>query len=531
MITFSDFSFQYSKTDSPVLRRLNLNYSPGEFSLICGPTGSGKSTFLKTINGLAPHFTGGTARGRILLAGQDVSGSLPHQLAELVGYVNQQPEGSFVADTVEDELAYGLEQLGIAPAKMHEAIVAIADSLGLADLLTKPLGYLSGGQQQRVAIGAAIAAGQRILVLDEPTSALDSEAAEELLRLLTQLAHESRITVLIAEHRIERLIGLVDSVTMVHPDGSVTKSEPAKAFNDYRMVPPLVELAQRLDWKPLPLDIEAAESFWNSSRVATNPRIPFRRDLTSTVLQVSDLGVNFGGESALHPSSFSVAECEVLAIVGKNGSGKSSLLWAIQGSGMRTSGKSLINGVDPAQLAAADRFEQVCLVPQNAADLLFLNSLAEELEESDRFAKVSAATTAGLFARLAGRLDPIRHPRDLSAGQQLALVLALQLVKGARVLLLDEPTRGLDYEAKRQLATQIATLKSSGKAVLVATHDLEFVSLVADSVLELVEGRVISHLPVAEALASGTALATQISSLVRQPGVISINDVLGVDHA
>jgi energy-coupling factor transport system ATP-binding protein len=184
---------------------------------------------------------------------------------------------------------------------------------------------------------------------------------------------------------------------------------------------------------------------------------------------------------------------------------------------------------DISKMTAQERLSFITMVPQNAADLLFLNTLADELAESDRFATVAPSTTATIFASLAGRVDPKRHPRDLSAGQQLALVLALQLVKGANVLLLDEPTRGLDYEAKRELAKQLAILKDQGKAVLLASHDIEFVAQVADRIVVLEKGRIVESGTPGEVLAFGKPLASQIAQIVQQPGAVCLSDIFEGD--
>jgi energy-coupling factor transport system ATP-binding protein len=211
--------------------------------------------------------------------------------------------------------------------------------------------------------------------------------------------------------------------------------------------------------------------------------------------------------------------------MGKNGSGKSSALWAIQGGGKRTSGSVQTQFGDPGLLPAAERLCVLTLVPQKAADLLFLNSLADELSESDKFAHLSDSGTSRIFESLTGRLDPKIHPRDLSAGQQLALVLALQLVKGAGILLLDEPTRGLDYAAKRSLAKQLRSLRKEGKAVLVASHDVEFIALVADRVLNLESGTLVSDESAQIALGFGSMHPTQISLITSEPGLLTLHQI------
>lgn len=523
MIALKDVNFGYAGTERPALSRVNLEFQPGEFSLVCGATGSGKSTLLRILNGLAPHFTGGSLSGSLVIDGTDVTGSKPHELASMVGFVNQQPESSFVSDTVKQELVYGMEQLGFKREVMAKAIDRVSKLLEIEELIDRPLSWLSGGQQQRVAIAAALAAGQKILLLDEPTSALDPEAAAEIIGVLKSLAHQHGITVILVEHRIERVIELVDSVVIVANDGLVTKGG-YEQFENYHLVPPVIGLSTLLSWQPVTVGVASAKAKWHQEPKVWKPIV--NEHLTEEVaMEVSDLSVRYDGIAAVSDVSFKVHKGEVVALMGKNGSGKSSALWAIQGGGKRTSGSVQTQFGDPGLLPAAERLCVLTLVPQKAADLLFLNSLADELSESDKFAHLSDSGTSRIFESLTGRLDPKIHPRDLSAGQQLALVLALQLVKGAGILLLDEPTRGLDYAAKRSLAKQIRSLRKEGKAVLVASHDVEFVALVADRVLHLESGKLLSDEPAAKALGFGSAHPTQISQITCEPGLMTLHQI------
>ena len=523
MISLRDVSFGYAGTERPALSRVNLDFLPGEFSLVCGATGSGKSTLLRILNGLAPHFTGGSLSGFLVVNGKDVTGSKPHELASQVGFVNQQPESSFVSDTVKQELVYGMEQLGFSRQVMAEAIERVAKLLEIEELIDRPLGWLSGGQQQRVAIASALAAGQKILLLDEPTSALDPEAAAEIISVLKSLAHEHGITVILVEHRIERVIELVDSVVVVANDGLVTKGG-YEQFENYHLVPPVIGLSTLLSWKPVTVSVAEAKAKWDQAPTPWKPLV--NEHISQEVaMEVTDLSVSYDNVAAVSDVSFRVHKGEVVALMGKNGSGKSSALWAIQGGGRRTAGSVQTQFGDPKSLTADERLCILTLVPQKAADLLFLNSLAEELTESDKFAQLSDSGTSRIFESLTGRLDPKIHPRDLSAGQQLALVLALQLVKGAGILLLDEPTRGLDYAAKRSLAKQIRSLRKEGKSVLVASHDVEFVALVADRVLRLENGKLISDELATVALGAGSSHPTQVSQITSQPGLLTLHQL------
>jgi energy-coupling factor transport system ATP-binding protein len=525
VIALQDVTFGYLETERPSLNRVTLEFSSGEFSLVCGATGSGKSTLLRILNGLAPHFTGGVLSGSVFINGQEVTGLKPHDLALQVGFVNQQPESSFVTDTVEQELVYGMEQLGFERSQMEQSLEKVAALLEISHLLEKPLSWLSGGQQQRVAIAAALAAGQKILLLDEPTSALDPEAAAEIIGVLKSLAHDHGITVILVEHRIERVIELVDSVVVVANDGLVTKGS-YEQFENYHLVPPVIGISTKLGWNPITVSVAQAKAQWEQKPARWRPIV--NDDLRSKIaLDVSGLSVSYKDVTAVSDVSLQVHSGEVVALMGKNGSGKSSVLWAIQGGGKRDSGLVTTEFGDPNSLSAEEKLCVLTLVPQKAADLLFLNSLADELAESDKYAQQSEPATSKIFEAMAGRLDPKIHPRDLSAGQQLALVLALQLVKGAGIVLLDEPTRGLDYAAKRSLAKQIRTLRSEGKAVLVASHDVEFVSLVADRVLEINNGRLVSNQDVQTALGVGASHPTQMSQISMEQGLVHLGQIEG----
>ena len=530
MIEIKNLTFSYldsegkKKSENPQLNRVNLSINSGEFVLVCGPTGSGKSTFLKTLNGLAPNFTGGVISGELLQDGINLLGSEPHEFSHLVGYVNQQPEGAFVADIVLDEIVYSAEQLAISKEQIKESLDHLVELLGLEGMLHRPLTTLSGGQQQRVAIAAALIGGAKVLLLDEPTSALDLKGATEVLELLQKLSREEGVSVLLAEHRISRVIGAVDSVIVVHGDGSVTKGKPAEQFNDSRFDPPIIELGKKLGWNPLAMTSNQGRKLWEQK-----PAEYTRRKINepgALVLETKELEVTFGKVTAVKPTNLKLFGNQVTALMGENGSGKTTLCWAIQGSGYRTSGTVHTVAGDPKDLSTQDRLALVTMVPQRASDLLFLNSLAEELKESDNFARVQPGTTAALFLKLAGRIDTAIHPRDLSAGQQLSLVLAIQLVKNAPVLVLDEPTRGLDYAAKRALAKQLDQLRTNNRAVLLATHDIEFVAMVADRVVVIDSGELVLDSNPLEVLGTGKELSSQIAEITGEQGLITIEQVL-----
>ncbi|MSX38347.1 MAG: ATP-binding cassette domain-containing protein, partial [Actinobacteria bacterium] len=259
MIRFEDVSVVYDGASRPVLSHVNLHVPEGELVLVVGRTGSGKSTLLRCVNGLVPHFTGGTLSGRVTVEGRDTRTHPPRELADIVGIVAQDPLSGFVTDMVEDELAYGMESIGLAPAVMRRRVEETLDLLGLADLRNRPLLSLSAGQRQRVAIGSVLTTHPRILVLDEPTSALDPGAAEEVLAALQRLVHDLGVTVLLAEHRLERVVQYADRVILVPGAGEpVVVGTPADIMISAPVAPPVVELGRLAGWAPLPLSVRDA---------------------------------------------------------------------------------------------------------------------------------------------------------------------------------------------------------------------------------------------------------------------------------
>ena len=259
MIRFEDVSVRYPGGDHAVLSRVDLTVPEGELCLVIGRTGSGKSTLLRAVNGLVPHFTGGLLSGRVTVAGRDTRDHPPRDLADVVGYVGQDPLATFVTDVVEEELAYGMESQGLAGDVMRRRVEEVLDLLGMADVRDRPLMSLSAGQQQRVAIGSVLAAHPKVLVLDEPTSALDPPAAEEVLALLQRLVHDLGLTVLLAEHRLERVVQYADRIVLMPGGGApVIVGLPGEVMTTAPVAPPVVELARLAGWAPLPLSVRDA---------------------------------------------------------------------------------------------------------------------------------------------------------------------------------------------------------------------------------------------------------------------------------
>lgn len=538
IIRWESVSVTYHEAAKPTIENIDLAVTEGELALVIGPTGSGKSTLLRTINGLVPHFTGGTLHGRVLVDGRDTATHPPRELADVVGYVAQDPRSGFVTDTVEEELAYTMESLGIAPDAMRRRVEETLDLLGLADLRSRPLGMLSGGQRQRVAIGSVLTATPRILVLDEPTSALDPAAAEEVLAAVQRLVHDLGITVVLAEHRLERVVEYADRVILMPGDGrSLIVGEPAGVMSAAPIAPPVVRLARIAGWSPVPLSVRDARRVAGDLRArlhaadasSTLPEPPppdTGRSVDApqallagdTVLAtVRDLVVAHGSTIALSGVSWQLHSHEVVALMGRNGAGKSTLLGALVGMHAASRGQVTVAGTDPRQLRGSELVRTIGLVPQEFTDLLTRSTVSQECHDADHDAQAPPGTTAAILADLAPDIASAAHPRDLSEGQRLSLALAVVLSGRPPVICLDEPTRGLDYDTKERLIAILRRIQAEGHAIVVATHDVELVAELATRVVILADGQIVADGPTAAVVVSSPLFAPQVAKVLSTP--------------
>ncbi|MFJ8583734.1 ABC transporter ATP-binding protein [Streptomyces sp. NPDC093595] len=592
MIRFENVSVTYDGAREAVLRDVDLTIPEGELVLLVGPSGSGKSTLLSAVSGLVPHFTGGTLRGRVTVDGRDTRTHPPRELADVVGTVGQDPLAHFVTDTVEDELAYGMESLGLPPAVMRRRVEETLDLLGLAPLRDRPIATLSGGQRQRVAIGSVLTPHPKVLVLDEPTSALDPAAAEEVLAVLQRLVHDLGTTVLMAEHRLERVVQYADRVALLRSPGApVLLGPPAEVMALSPVHPPVVALARVAGWSPPPLTVRAARRLAPGLRArladasppartapvapaaparpadqapappttsggesggagdpagargalrrllrrrgtGTGPGESTSTDLaeaeavvkseavarteavvrTEALVEAAALRVRRGSVEALRRVDLAVRGGETVALMGRNGAGKSTLLGALVGMVEPAGGRVLVGGCVPHRTAPREMVRRAGLVPQEPRDLLYADTVAAECAAADAGAR--PGTCRELVARLLPGIGDGTHPRDLSEGQRLALALAVVLTARPPLLLLDEPTRGLDYAAKARLVAVLRDLAADGHGILLATHDVELAAELADRVVVLAEGEVVADGPAAEVVTSSPAFAPQVAKIL-----------------
>ncbi len=538
MIQLDQLDYRYPGSPSPVLQQLSLEIQEGEFLLVMGPSGAGKSTFLRCLNGLVPHFYGGTIAGKVRVGDRDPVALGPRGMADLVGFVLQDPEAQFVVDRVEDELAFALENQGLDPVRMRKRVEEVLDQLNIAPLRGRSVTTLSGGERQRVAIAAVMTLQPQVLVLDEPTSQLDPQGAEEVLDTLVKLNQDLGLTIVLSEHRLERVVQYVDRILYFPGEGQPPLlDEPRAVLNQVEMAPPLVTLAKALDWSPLPLTLKEARPF---ARAAARDRKPpcFSESLPAPDLQatatiaVEGVAFSYNGHRALQGISLRVHRGEFVALMGRNGSGKTTLLKHLVGLLKPEQGRVIVgsgNGrgpMDTRRTSVEEIIRLVGYVPQNPNALLFNDTVRQELEFTRMGHGLPPQDQAGLLGTLGLEGLAESYPRDLSVGERQRVALASILAAEPQILLLDEPTRGLDYQQKAALVDFLRKEKARGRTILMATHDVELVATCADRVVLLAEGQVVVDDSVRRVMSESLVFSSQINKLFRHPGLLTVDDAL-----
>lgn len=540
MITLDHLSYTYPQAPKPVLHDISFDIPEGSFVLVAGASGAGKSTLLRCINGLVPHFSGGTLAGNILVNGLNPVLATPQQMSQHVGFVFQDPEAQFVVDQVEDEIAFALENSAMHPQEMRIRVEEVLDLLDLAPLRERRLDMISGGERQRVAIAAALAMRPQILVLDEPTSQLDPKSAEDVLNALVRLNSDLGLTILMAEHRMERVLSFVDTVLFLTGDeqaGGVLFGTPQQILPQIDLVPPLVALGKALAWEPLPLTIkegmryarqERARMALPTSNETTSQSTPRPAPAGSPYLHMQHVEVMYQRTPILRGITLDVHAGEIVTLMGRNGSGKTTLLKTLVGLVQPRKGTVMVAGQSLAGRDVADICRQVGYLPQDPNALLFAESVQEEWEITLRNHGME-----GEHKRITELLDVLGltdkagcYPRDLSVGERQRVALGAIAIPYPGALLLDEPTRGLDYSAKQSLIGLLRRLRDDGLALVLVTHDVELAAAIASRVVLMSQGEIIANGHPADVMAASPLFAPQMSRLFAGTGWLTYEDVL-----
>jgi len=522
IVEVRDLQYTYPNASAPALRGLDLTVEEGEFILLTGPSGCGKTTFCRCLNGLIPHFYSGELRGEVVVVGLSTRDHPTTELARHVGLIFQNPDNQIFALTVEKDVAFGLENLGVEKARMRKAVDWALGVTGISDLRHRATHELSGGQKQRLAIASILAMRPRVIVLDEPTSFLDPVGAERIFEVLDSLNREYRMTIILIEHRMDLAVRHVDRAIVFTGGKIVADGPPYEVFasEDTRLtgvgIPKIVELSKLLSrrgivFKENPL---TADSFVENietriSRIEAGRRErPVPADVGGLIdeqrgrpiIEVAGVSYTYpSGVQALRDVSLTIHQGEFVAIMGENGAGKTTLVKHFNGLLKPQDGRVVVDGVDVSQVSVASLSRNVGLVFQNPDDQLFSENVEEEISFALRNFGFESEVIEKRVEWALNLLDLERYrkssPFILSGGERKRTALASVLAWDPEVVVLDEPTIGQDYAQKERLRHFLMQLRTQGKTPIIVTHDVEFVAECRPRIILMADGRIISDGP------------------------------------
>lgn len=526
-IKIKDLTYAYPKSKTPSLKNIDLEIEEGQFVLILGGSGSGKSTLLRAIAGLIPGFYGGTLKGSVQIDNMEINQLSRREIVQKIGILFQDPENQIVMTDVEHELTFGLENIGIPLNIMKRRVMEISESLDLFPILNRGIEELSGGQKQKVALGSILAMQPEVLLLDEPTSQLDPVSGEDTIALAKRLNEDNGLTVVLVEQRLERCFHIADRVIIIE-NGSIIfdctdKNQMAKwaVQKNLSYIPPVSQLFVESGYEKIPFTVKDGRNLLKSIYDDSDEKDPFVKpklgnEINREVLVSIEKAAYHlkNGEPILENISMEVRSEDFTVIMGENGAGKSTLLKLINGLYKPTTGQINVMNQDTRKVTVEDLACDVGYLSQNPNDYLFSQTVKEEILFT---LKNRGLKDDGEVNRLLEKLEIADYangnPRDLSTGERQRVALASILALGPKLLLLDEPTRGLDYQLKNRLGILLQELQKEGTGIVVVTHDVEFAAEYAKTVILLSRGKVIDSGEKHKMFTQSTFYSSQISKL------------------
>ena len=442
LVEFKDVTYYYPEAEKPALSSLNLTINEGEFVLIKGSSGCGKSTLLRCINGLVPHYSGGTFQGKVVVNGFNPLDYPVEEMSKHVGLLFQDPENQISCTRVVNEIAFGLENVNLLSEKIGERISEIASQLGIRHLLERKTNEISSGEKQKIVLASLLAMEPKILLLDEPSSQLDPESTVKLNKILFDLNEQNKTTIVLVEHD----------------------------FTETHKVDKIIDLGKA----ELPVNEKSRKQ-------------PGKR--SDVILKASHIDFSYGKKKVLGDITLQVNSGEFVSIIGANGSGKTTLLKHFNGLLKPERGSILIDNQETRNIHVEELARTVGFLSQNPNDYLFCDTVADELNFTLRNLDIDGDVDSTLE-----KFDLIEHknsyPRDLSGGERQRVALASILIAKPKIVVLDEPTRGIDSSSKKKLLEIFNWMKLNGKTIVVATHNMDLASH-SDRVILLDKGKII----------------------------------------
>jgi energy-coupling factor transport system ATP-binding protein len=516
-IKIQNLNYYYPNSNEKALDDINLEIKDGEFILVAGYSGSGKSTLAKCITGAVPNFYGGKIGGKVLLDDEEILKIDERRRASLITMVFQDPERQLLMNKVYREIAFGLENIALDEGTIKKRIWESLEFCGITDLYDRDISTLSGGQKQKVAIASALSFMPRCIILDEPTSQLDPVSADEILNIVKKINRELMINVIVIEQRVSRWFDSIDKL-IVMKDGRIefvgTKEEAYRINNSvvHQFFPSRIKVAKKIGIEQYPSDSRVIKSRLKDISLKS---INKEENKGEDRLKVDNITVKYGSFTAVKNVGFSIKNGEIAALIGPNGAGKSTLLKSIIGL-VDYRGNILLDGKTMNKLSIKDRALQIGYLSQNPNDYITKDTVYEELLFTLNNFNIK---DKGIVDDILKKLDLYKHkdknPRDLSGGEKQRLALANTLILRPKVLLLDEPTRGIDNNIKGEIAKILKGLADEGVSIILITHDIEFAADISDKFILMFNGE-IAEMGDRKVLEDCIFYTTEINKLIRE---------------
>lgn len=542
ILSIKDLTFSYPNKENFALQNVNLSINSGDFVVVCGQSGSGKTTLLRMLKKeIAPH---GEKQGAVYYKGEDVEKLDDKISAQKIGFVFQKPDQQIVTDKVWHELAFGLESLGYDSDYIRLRVGEMANYFGITSLFRKKTTELSGGQKQLMNLASIMAMSPDVIILDEPTSQLDPITANDFITTLKKINDELGLTVIIIEHRLQEVFPIADKVAVME-DGKVicydTPRNVCEKLSNHPMsqgFPSAVRIWQKSGSKgECPLTVKEGRNFINLN--FSERKLPLRNTIPNTedIITLKDVFFRYekGGNDILSGTNLSIKKGEHFCILGGNGSGKTTTLKILAGLLKPYRGKVIIDNNKMTKKTTAD-FNRlgVAMLPQNPESVFLKSRVIDDYTELCKIKGIEKSNYEDKINSVAEKLgikDLLEnHPYDLSGGEIQKCALGKVLISEPKILLLDEPTKGVDAYSKLSLSKILQEIKSDGVTIITVTHDVEFASIVADRCGLFFDGEVLSSLVPQEFFSKNNFYTTASSRISRDKfaNAVTVDDVVSL---
>lgn len=542
ILSIKDLTFSYPNKENFALQNVNLSINSGDFVVVCGQSGSGKTTLLRMLKKeIAPH---GEKQGAVYYKGEDVEKLDDKISAQKIGFVFQKPDQQIVTDKVWHELAFGLESLGYDSDYIRLRVGEMANYFGITSLFRKKTNELSGGQKQLMNLASVMAMSPDVIILDEPTSQLDPITANDFITTLKKINDELGLTVIIIEHRLQEVFPIADKVAVMEDSKVICYDTPrnvCEKLSNHPMsqgFPSAVRIWQKSGSKgECPLTVKEGRNFINLN--FSERKLPLRNTIPNTedIITLKDVFFRYekGGNDILSGTNLSIKKGEHFCILGGNGSGKTTTLKILAGLLKPYRGKVIIDNNKMTKKNTAD-FNRlgVAMLPQNPESVFLKSRVIDDYTELCKIKGIEKSNyedKINLLAEKLGIKDLLEnHPYDLSGGEIQKCALGKVLISEPKILLLDEPTKGVDAYSKLSLSKILQEIKSNGVTIITVTHDVEFASIVADRCGLFFDGEVLSSLVPQEFFSKNNFYTTASSRISRDKfaNAVTVDDVVSL---